>query len=89
MLKLSSKFWNQRYLENDTGWDIGYISTPIKEYFDQINNKKLKILIPGGGNSYEAEYLYKKGFVNTYLLDYAKTPLINFKKEILNFLKIS
>ena len=62
MLKLNSKFWNQRYLENDTGWDIGYISTPIKEYFDQINNKKLKILIPGGGNSYEAEYLYKKGF---------------------------
>ena len=81
MLKLSSKFWNQRYLENDTGWDIGYISTPIKEYFDQINDKKLKILIPGGGNSYEAEYLYKKGFVNTYLLDYAKTPLINFKKR--------
>ena len=81
MLKLNSKFWNQRYLENDTGWDIGYISTPIKEYFDQINNKKLKILIPGGGNSHEAEYLYKKGFVNTYLLDYAKTPLINFKKR--------
>ena len=81
MITLNSEFWNKRYLDKETGWDIGYVSTPIKEYFKQVKNKEIKILIPGGGNSYEAEYLHKKGFVNTYLLDYAKTPLINFKKR--------
>lgn len=81
MITLNSEFWNNRYLDKETGWDIGYVSTPIKEYFNQVKNKELKILIPGGGNSYEAEFLYNKGFSNTFLLDYAKTPLVNFKKR--------
>ena len=55
MITLNSEFWNKRYLDKETGWDIGYVSTPIKEYFNQVKNKELKILIPGGGNSHEAE----------------------------------
>ena len=35
-----------------------------KRYFDQINNKKLKILIPGGGNSYE-QNIYTISFIYT------------------------
>ena len=81
MITLNSEFWNKRYLDKETGWDIGYVSTPIKEYFKKVKNKELKILIPGGGNSYEAEFLFNKGFTNTFLLDYAKTPLINFKRR--------
>jgi len=81
MITLNSEFWNKRYLDRETGWDIGYVSTPIKEYFKQVKNKELKILIPGGGNSYEAEFLFNKGFTNTFLLDYAKTPLINFQRR--------
>ena len=69
MITLNSEFWNKRYLDKETGWDIGYVSTPIKEYFKQVKNKELKILIPGGGNSYEAEFLFNKGFTNTFLLD--------------------
>ncbi|MCB0465166.1 MAG: SAM-dependent methyltransferase, partial [Aequorivita sp.] len=57
-------FWNHKYLSGETGWDIGYVSTPIKEYIDQLSDKNLKILIPGGGNSYEAEYLFESGFNN-------------------------
>ncbi|HBC05192.1 MAG TPA: SAM-dependent methyltransferase, partial [Aequorivita sp.] len=37
-------FWNHKYLSDDTGWDIGYVSTPIKEYIDQLTDKNLKIL---------------------------------------------
>lgn len=81
MITLNSEFWNKRYLDKETGWDIGYVSTPIKEYFNQVKNKELKILIPGGGNSYEAEFLFNKGFTNTFLLDYAITPLINFQRR--------
>ena len=63
-MSLDSNAWNQRYISNNTGWDIGYVSTPIKEYIDQITNKNIKILIPGCGNAHEAEYLFKNGFKN-------------------------
>jgi len=64
-----NKYWSKRYEENQTGWDIGYPSTPIKTYVDQLENKDLKILIPGAGNAYEAEYLWQQGFKNVHVLD--------------------
>lgn len=81
-MKLNSDYWENRYQKNDTGWDTGEITTPLKEYIDQINNKALKILIPGCGNSYEFEYLQKNGFTNSLVLDYAKQPLANLKKKL-------
>ena len=63
------------------GWDIGYPSTPIKEYADQLTDKSIQILIPGAGNAYEAEYLWKAGFVNTHILDISEIPLQEFKKR--------
>jgi len=77
--------WENRYQEQSTGWDIGAISTPLKEYFDQLNDQSLSILIPGCGNAYEAEYLWKKGFKNVHLLDIAPSPLENFAKKIPDF----
>jgi thiopurine S-methyltransferase len=86
-MKLNETFWDNRYKEKNTGWDIGYISTPLKTYFDQLTNKDLKILIPGGGNSYEAEYLFNKGFNNVYVVDFSKTALQNIHKRIPKFPK--
>ncbi len=82
---LSEAFWDNKYKSGETGWDIGYISTPLKKYFDQLTNKELKILIPGGGNSYEAEYLHKLGFKNVYVVDISSTVLINFQKRVPSF----
>ncbi len=82
MNKNSKDFWEHKYLSNDTGWDIGYVSTPIKTYLDQLENKDIKILIPGAGNSYEAEYLWNNGFKNIYVLDIASQPLQNLKERI-------
>ncbi len=73
---LRKEYWEEKYKINDTGWDLGYISTPIEEYIDQLTNKKLKILIPGGGNSFEAEYLLKQGYSCT-VIDIAQQPLRN------------
>ncbi len=84
-MMLDENFWDSRYQSDNTGWDLGRISTPLKEYFDQLNNKDLKILIPGGGNSYEAEYLHNKGFTNVYVVDLSKTALKNIQKRILSF----
>ena len=46
----SKEFWEEKYSKGYTGWDIGYISTPLKGYFDQLNDMDIKILIPGSGN---------------------------------------
>jgi methyl halide transferase len=66
---LNDDFWSQRYLSEQTGWDIGHISTPIKEYVDQLEDKSISILIPGCGNAYEAHYLWDHGFHNITLID--------------------
>jgi len=84
---LDEQFWDDRYKSENTGWDIGYVSTPLKDYFNQLENKNLSILIPGGGNSYEAEYLFKKGFKNVFVIDLSETALSNFQKRIPSFPK--
>lgn len=83
-MKLNSNYWQNRYLTNEIGWDTGGITTPLKEYFDQIEDKSLRVLIPGCGNSYEFEYLISKGFTNVFVLDYAEAPLANIKKRVSN-----
>jgi SAM-dependent methyltransferase len=86
-MNLDSNSWNQRYLSKNTGWDIGYVSTPLKEYFDQLKNKDLRILIPGCGNSHEAEYLFSLGFQNVYVLDFSKKAINNFSSRVPGFPK--
>ncbi len=78
-------YWNQRYVNKETGWDIGYPSTPIKEYIDQLTDKTIDILVPGGGNSYEAEYIYKQGFSNVVVIDIASIPLQNIQSRVPDF----
>lgn len=85
MLQLSEQYWNNRYLTNDFGWDIGEISTPLKTYFQSLTDKNLQILIPGAGNAYEAEWLMNQGFKNTYVCDYAEEPLKNLKSRCYTF----
>ena len=81
-MKLNKDYWENRYKTNDAVWDAGEITTPLKDYFDQLTNKSLKVLIPGAGNSYELEYLINNGFENVYVLDFAKIPLENIKKRM-------
>ncbi|CAN5151396.1 methyltransferase domain-containing protein [soil metagenome] len=84
-MNLNKEFWSARYRENSTGWDLGEISQPLKTYIDKITNKELKILIPGGGNSYEAEYLFSGGFKNVFVIDLAVEPLQNLKSRCPGF----
>lgn len=70
----NADFWKGRYASGNTGWDLGAVSSPLKAYFDQLTNKDLRILIPGGGRSYEAEYLHRLGFRNVFALDLAEAP---------------
>ena len=78
-------FWENKYQQNKTGWDLGEVSPPLKAYFDQLENNELSILIPGAGNSYEAEYLFNKGFKNVFVVDLAISALENIQKRVPNF----
>ncbi len=81
MNELSSRYWQNRYENEEIGWDIGSVSSPLRNFFDSLENKELKILIPGAGNAYEAEYLFKNGFSQVHLLDWANSAIQNFKER--------
>lgn len=78
---LDQEFWNSKYENNLTGWDLGMVSPPIKEYIDQIEDKHLRILIPGAGNAYEADYLIKNGFTDVTVIDIAPRLIQKLKEE--------
>ncbi len=84
-VQLDDNYWEQRYQNQSTGWDIGYVSTPLKSYFDQLKNNHLKILIPGAGNAYEAGYLWELGFQHVFVLDFAQSPLDSFRSRFPTF----
>ena len=84
-LQLEENYWTSRYDQGETGWDIGNVSTPIKEYIDQLSDKEISILIPGAGNAYEAEYLWKNGFKNVIVLDISTIPLAHLKSRVPDF----
>lgn len=66
---LDADYWSNRYLQQQTGWDIGHGSTPLVEYLQTLTDKNVSILIPGCGNAYEAEWLLQNGFNNVTVLD--------------------
>ena len=78
---LSHEYWNNRYLQHQTGWDIGTVSTPLKAYIDQLSSKDIRILIPGGGNSYEALYLLEQGFTDITVNDLAPAVTEKLKHQ--------
>ncbi|MDT8415960.1 MAG: methyltransferase domain-containing protein [Flavobacteriaceae bacterium] len=78
---MNREFWEQKYQSDDTGWDLGAPSPPITHYVDQIEDKSLKILIPGAGNAYEAAYLLKNGFTQVTVVDIAPSPINNLAKQ--------
>ena len=78
---LGEAYWNNQYQTKTTGWDLGQVSPPIKQYIDQLTNKNLHILIPGCGNTYEADYLLQQGFTNVTVIDIAPALIAQLKKK--------
>jgi SAM-dependent methyltransferase len=84
MKELDQEFWDSKYREKSFGWDLGEVSPPLKEYFNQLNDKNIAILIPGCGNSYETQYLLEKGFTNITLIDISPTLTDELRKKFNN-----
>jgi thiopurine S-methyltransferase len=80
-------FWNQRWSDGQTGWDIGYPSPSIVNFFETLENKAVSVLIPGCGNAYEAEQLYNMGFKNVFVIDISELAIESFLKRCPDFPK--
>lgn len=82
-------FWDNKWSNNQTGWDIGYASPAIVDYFEKYDQKDAKILIPGCGNAHEALALLALGYRNITLLDIATTAVEHLKNKFQNTENIS
>ncbi len=81
MKRLNETYWTERYLNNTAGWDIGYAG-PLAHILDGIKDKSSRILFPGAGNAYEAEYALQQGFTNIHVLDISKKPLESLRLRL-------
>lgn len=82
------KYWDDRYENSDTPWDIGYASKPLTEYIDQLKDPNISILIPGAGSGYEALYLHSKGFKNITIADISSIAIEKVRKKFPKEIKI-
>lgn len=65
-------YWNSRWKEGKTGWDLGMPSPPLLHLIHTLQPAKTsRILIPGCGNAWEAEWLAAQGYTNITLVDIA------------------
>jgi methyl halide transferase len=83
--QLGKDFWNDRYRDNQTGWDLGMVSPPLKFWMDTLSDKNLRILIPGAGNAYEVDYLIQQGFTSITVVDIAPFVMERLKDRYMNY----
>ena len=84
-IKLDKAYWDSRYQSNNIGWDIGFVSPAIKNWFDIQENRELHILIPGAGSGYEVSYAHKIGFKNVFYMDISSEAVALFKSKNISF----
>jgi methyl halide transferase len=78
---LDKSFWDQRWQNEQTGWDLGAASPALIRFFEQhqilLNTN---ILIPGCGNAWEAAALAERGYANITLCDIS--PILCDKLQV-------
>ena len=74
-----TQFWEDIYLDDDAGWDLGGVTPVFDNIADQLNRGK--VCIVGCGNGYDAVMFAQKGFEVT-AVDFAPSALI--KLEIMS-----
>ena len=72
-------FWNKRYLDNNTAWDLGR-ATPILTDYLKNNHRLGKVCVLGCGNGYDA-LEFSKFKNDVYAVDFASEALKNLKNQ--------
>lgn len=68
---LDRDYWNNRWIQQQTGWDMGSAQNGLVQYIAHHYPLDTKILIPGCGNAHEAEALHNLGFHQITVIDIA------------------
>jgi SAM-dependent methyltransferase len=85
---LDAAYWRARYTAGMDGWDAREVTPPLRAYFDQLAlAPQPRILIPGAGRAYEAEYLHGLGFREVYVVDLAPEALQALATRVPDFPK--
>jgi SAM-dependent methyltransferase len=84
----NSAYWQGRYVSGRDGWDAHAVTPPLRAYFDQLDvAPQPRILIPGAGRAYEAEYLHQQGFREVFVADIAPEALEALAARVPDFPK--
>lgn len=83
--ELDANYWDSRYKDQKTGWDLGQASPPLMAYIDQLDDKSIDILIPGAGYAHDAWTIFSNGFHNTYVCDWSREALDHFHEKYPTF----
>lgn len=77
-------FWESRYRHQQTGWDLGTVSPPMKILIEQFRptHAPLKVLVPGAGFGHEAAFLLHCGYQHVTVLDLAASPLQHLRDTL-------
>jgi methyl halide transferase len=79
-MELNANYWDLRYQNNKTPWDIGYANPILLEMLCQYDLEGKKILIPGAGNAYEAIWLVENTKAIVTVIDISETVINKLKK---------
>ena len=83
---LDAAYWSARYADGRDAWDLGRPAPPLQAYFAQLDPAaQPRVLIPGAGRAYEAEYLHRHGFGQVVVADLAPAPLAALARRVPDF----
>lgn len=85
MKKLTADYWERRWQDQQTGWDIGQASPPLMQYVKKWREQDPRILIPGAGRAYEAIALHRQGFSQVYVCDWADSAFDHLRSVVPDF----
>ena len=76
------EFWDQRYVDNNTKWDLGG-PTPILSHYLQTNHISGKVCVLGCGNGHDA-IEFSNYDLSVYAVDFSIHAINNLKKNLNN-----
>ena len=80
---LTGIYWNNRYAEANTPWDLGSPSPPLVAYLQTLTEpeRSQRMLVLGGGAGHDIAWLHANGFPNAYHVDFAPLALQTLRER--------
>ena len=74
-------YWRERYRTAQTGWDLGGANAGLLAAATTYFRPGHRILIPGAGRGHEAEALWRRGYREVYVCDWAEEAFVTLRRS--------